>query len=100
MVVVQLFWNVKFNHHILYHLIGIDIIIRLIKIVLLLIKVHTDRGNEPNSKEIKREYNVLFFSIRLNNLKETEAGFYTCEVSNTYQTLTSTGFVRVKNPGI
>ena len=25
------------------------------------------------------------------------AGFYTCEVSNNYQILTSTGFVRVKN---
>ncbi|UJR30656.1 hypothetical protein I4U23_018180 [Adineta vaga] len=37
-------------------------------------------------------------SIRLNNLKETEAGFYTCEVSNGFQTISSTGYVRVKNP--
>ncbi|CAF4324331.1 unnamed protein product, partial [Rotaria sordida] len=37
--------------------------------------------------------------IYLNNLKESEAGFYTCEASNGFQTLTSTGFVRVKNPG-
>ncbi len=42
----------------------------------------------------------FFFSIRLNNLKESEAGFYTCEVMNGFQTVTSTGFVRVKNPGI
>ncbi|CAF5178030.1 unnamed protein product, partial [Rotaria sp. Silwood1] len=40
----------------------------------------------------------FYFSIYLNNLKESEAGFYTCEVSNGFQTLTSTGFVRVKNP--
>jgi hypothetical protein len=51
-------------------------------------------------KRSKENTMCFFFSIRLNNLKETEAGFYTCEVSNTYQTLTSTGFVRVKNPGI
>jgi hypothetical protein len=42
----------------------------------------------------------LIFSIRLRNLKESIAGFYTCEVSNGYEILTSTGFVRVKNPGI
>ena len=39
-------------------------------------------------------------SIRLKNLKESEAGFYTCEVSNGFQTLSSTGFVRVKNSGM
>lgn len=37
-------------------------------------------------------------SIQLNNLRETEAGFYTCEVTNKFQTMSSTGFVRVKNP--
>ncbi|CAF1550284.1 unnamed protein product [Adineta ricciae] len=36
-------------------------------------------------------------SIRLKNLKESQAGFYTCEASNGFQTLTSTGFVRVQN---
>jgi len=55
MVVVQLFWNVKFNHHIPYHLVGIDIIIRLIQIVLLLIKVHSDRGNKQKFQIDKRE---------------------------------------------
>ena len=38
-------------------------------------------------------------SIRLRNLKDTEAGFYTCEVSNGFETISSTGFVRVKNAG-
>ncbi len=51
-------------------------------------------------KSIKEENKYFSFSIRLNNLKESEAGFYTCEVSNGFQTLTSTGFVRVKNPGM
>jgi hypothetical protein len=37
-------------------------------------------------------------SIRLKNPKESISGFYTCEVSNEFQTLTSTGFVRVKTP--
>ena len=101
MVVGLLFWNVKFNHHIPYHLIGIDTIIRLIKIALLLIKVHSDLGNKNNIKKIKKMFIYgNFFSIRLNNLKESEAGFYTCEVMNGFQTVTSTGFVRVKNPGI
>lgn len=45
------------------------------------------------------EMDLFLFSIHLNTLKESEAGFYTCEVSNGFQTLTSTGFVRVKNPG-
>jgi hypothetical protein len=42
---------------------------------------------------------LSLLSIRLSNLKESEAGFYTCEISNGFQTLTSTGFVRVKNSG-
>ncbi|CAF3502595.1 unnamed protein product [Rotaria sp. Silwood1] len=57
------------------------------------------RYNNPLDK---RRYSIdqttFRSSIYLNNLKESEAGFYTCEVSNGFQTLTSTGFVRVKNP--
>ncbi|CAF2677173.1 unnamed protein product [Rotaria sp. Silwood2] len=57
------------------------------------------RYNNPLDK---RRYSIdqttFRSSINLNNLKESEAGFYTCEVSNGFQTLISTGFVRVKNP--
>ena len=42
----------------------------------------------------------MIFSLRLSNLKESHAGFYTCEASNSFQTITSTGFVRVKNSSI
>ena len=43
---------------------------------------------------------LLSFSIHFNSLRESEAGFYTCEADNGFQTLRSTGFIRVKNPGI
>ena len=36
-------------------------------------------------------------SLRLKNPRDSMSGFYTCEVSNEYQTLTSTGFIQTKN---
>ncbi|CAF1225963.1 unnamed protein product [Adineta ricciae] len=57
------------------------------------------RYNNPLEKNrFTIDQSAFRSSIRLNNLKEAEAGFYTCEVSNGFQTLSSTGFVRVKNP--
>ncbi|CAF0948572.1 unnamed protein product [Rotaria sordida] len=57
------------------------------------------RYNNPlDKKRYSIDQTAFRSSIYLNNLKESEAGFYTCEVSNGFQTLTSTGFVRVKNP--
>lgn len=53
-----------------------------------------------NFSEKEKKLNFCIYSIRLRNIKESIAGFYTCEVSNGFETLTSTGFVRVKNPGI
>ncbi|CAF0819812.1 unnamed protein product [Rotaria sordida] len=56
------------------------------------------RYNNPIDKNsFNIEENFFQSSIRLKNLKESQTGFYTCEVSNGLQTLTSTGFVRVKN---
>jgi len=63
-------------------------------------KILFDRGNVKICLKKKTKSRVLIFSIRLRNLKESIAGFYTCEVSNGFEILTSTGFVRVKNPGI
>jgi hypothetical protein len=66
-------------------------------------KILFDRGNNKNliaEKGKKSKVDFSVFSIRLRNLKESIAGFYTCEVSNGFQILTSTGFVRIKNPGI
>ncbi len=48
----------------------------------------------------KKQSRIVVFSIRSKNFKESIAVFYTCEVSNDFETLTSTGFVRIKNPGI
>ncbi|CAF3544593.1 unnamed protein product [Adineta steineri] len=57
------------------------------------------RYNNPLDKSrFITDQSTFRSSIRLNNLKESEAGFYTCEVSNGFQTISSTGFVRVKNP--
>lgn len=49
----------------------------------------------------EHEINMLEFlcSIRLENLKEADTGFYTCEISNGFESKTSTGFVRLKNLG-
>ncbi|CAF3750928.1 unnamed protein product [Adineta steineri] len=59
------------------------------------------RYNNPlDRKSFLVDENLFRSSIRLKNLKESQAGFYTCEVSNGFQTLTSTGFVRVQNPDI
>ncbi|UJR15936.1 hypothetical protein I4U23_002856 [Adineta vaga] len=56
------------------------------------------RYNNPLDKKYFTIDERLFrSSIRLKNLKESQAGFYTCEVSNGFQTLISTGFVRVQN---
>ncbi len=68
----------------------------MIEIDLLLLKIPFDRGK--NFLFQKKIFKIFVFSIRLKNLKESISGFYTCEASNDYQTLTSTGFVRVKNP--
>ncbi|CAF4470979.1 unnamed protein product, partial [Rotaria sp. Silwood2] len=58
------------------------------------------RYNNPIDKNsFNIDQNLFQSSIRLKNLKESQTGFYTCEVSNGWQTLTSTGFVRVKNSG-
>lgn len=63
-------------------------------------KILFDQGNKNKEIDLlQKERSVFFFSIRLRNVKESFAGFYTCEVSNGFETLTSTGFVRVKNPG-
>ncbi|CAF3313997.1 unnamed protein product [Rotaria socialis] len=57
------------------------------------------RYNNPlDKRRFSIDQSAFRSSINLKNLKESEAGFYTCEVSNGFQTLASTGFVRVKNP--
>ena len=38
-------------------------------------------------------------SLQIKHLKESQAGFYTCEASNGFHSVTSTGFVRVQAPG-
>ncbi|CAF0989754.1 unnamed protein product [Rotaria magnacalcarata] len=59
------------------------------------------RYNNPmNKNSFTINKNLFQSSIRLNNLKESQTGFYTCEVSNGFQTLTSTGYVRMKNSDI
>ncbi|CAF0791486.1 unnamed protein product [Rotaria sp. Silwood1] len=56
------------------------------------------RYNNPiDRSSFSIDQNLFQSSIRLKNLKESQTGFYTCEVSNGFQTLISTGFVRVKN---
>jgi len=63
-------------------------------------KIPFDRGNEKIFIEEKKQSRIVVLSVRSKNFKQSIAGFYTCEVSNDFETLTSTGFVRIKNPGI
>ncbi|CAF4505956.1 unnamed protein product [Rotaria socialis] len=59
------------------------------------------RYNNPmNKNSFNVNENLFQSSIRLNNLQESQTGFYTCEVSNGFQILTSTGYVRMKNSDI
>lgn len=91
--------NAKLNHLIRSSLTGIDIITYSIKIDSKSTELDFVRGNVKKRISLMISNRFQISSLLIKHLKESQAGFYTCEVSNEYKTLVSTGFVRVQNLG-